>query len=172
MANDGDELVIEQTGPDFMLDELERYMRASAFSDLSIQCRDQIQRKKFNFSLPLKITWQKKALKNGASCRHYDFSSYKFSIEWGPREKLISSAHCAVLAAVSPFLKKLARSIRSTELSWLAPKCLLACIRLRESCLLALWGEFTQPYNIHGDHSGCFLSFVDIKHRLRFSIWT
>ena len=56
MANDGDELVIEQTGPDFMLDELERYMRASAFSDLSIQCRDQIQQKKFNFSVPLKIT--------------------------------------------------------------------------------------------------------------------
>ena len=56
MANDGDELVIEQTGPDFLLDELERYMRASAFSDLSIQCRDQIQRKKFNLSLPLNIT--------------------------------------------------------------------------------------------------------------------
>ena len=63
-ADAEDELVIEQTGPDFMLDELERYMRMSAFSDLSIQCR----------------------------------------------EKLVSSAHCAVLAAVSPFLKKLARS--------------------------------------------------------------
>ena len=37
-----DELVIEQTGPDFMLDELERYMRVSAFSDLSIQCRDEL----------------------------------------------------------------------------------------------------------------------------------
>ena len=60
-AVDGEELVIEQTGPDFMLDELERYMKLSAFSDISIQCR----------------------------------------------EKLVSSAHCAVLAAVSPFLKKL-----------------------------------------------------------------
>ena len=40
-----DELVIEQTGPDFMLDELERYMRVSAFSDLSIQCRDELYKK-------------------------------------------------------------------------------------------------------------------------------
>ena len=59
---EGDELVIEQTGPDFMLDQLEKYMKDSAFADLNIQC---------------------KGLKG------------------------VTSAHCAVLAAVSPFLKKL-----------------------------------------------------------------
>jgi hypothetical protein len=61
MDDGEDELVIDQTGPDFMLDQLENYMNLSVFSDLSVQCK----------------------------------------------EKLISSAHCAVLSAVSPFLKKL-----------------------------------------------------------------
>ncbi len=64
---EGEELVIDQTGPDFMLDQLESYLKHSSFADLSIQCR----------------------------------------------EKLISSAHCAVLAAVSPFLKKLFSHHRS-----------------------------------------------------------
>ena len=76
MAGAGDELVIEQTGPDFMLDELERYMRAAAFSDLSIQC--------------------------GSG---------------GQMSRRVSAAHCAVLAAVSPFLKKLVRLPDRTELS-------------------------------------------------------
>ena len=75
MAGAGDELVIEQTGPDFMLDELERYMRAAAYSDLSIQCGG------------------------------------------GLKSRRVSAAHCAVLAAVSPFLKKLVRPSDRTELS-------------------------------------------------------
>ena len=77
MAGAGDELVIEQTGPDFMLDELERYMRAAAYSDLSIQC--------------------------GSGS--------------GQKSRRVSAAHCAVLAAVSPFLKKLVRLPDRTELS-------------------------------------------------------
>ena len=77
MAGAGDELVIEQTGPDFMLDELERYMRAAAYSDLSIQC-------------------------GGGG---------------GQKSRRVSAAHCAVLAAVSPFLKKLVRLSDRTELS-------------------------------------------------------
>ena len=79
MAGAGDELVIEQTGPDFMLDELERYMRAAAYSDLSIQCG------------------------GGGS--------------GGQKSRRVSAAHCAVLAAVSPFLKKLVRLPDRTELS-------------------------------------------------------
>ena len=81
MAGAGDELVIEQTGPDFMLDELERYMRAAAYSDLSIQCG------------------------GGGS--------------GGQKSRRVSAAHCAVLAAVSPFLKKLVRLPDRTELSFL-----------------------------------------------------
>ena len=94
MAGAGDELVIEQTGPDFMLDELERYMRAAAYSDLSIQCG------------------------SGGG---------------GQKSRRVSAAHCAVLAAVSPFLKKLVRLSDRTELS------------LKQRNILQLFGALAIP---------------------------